>query len=185
MPETAKITDPAEGRRIDDEASAPPKTHNQLNQPEFLHYMARDAAIKKQQDELRKARNLMRRSMKNAGIDLGLFDRVVKEMDLAPEVLADNQRKLGQYRYFAGLAPNEQGDMLEAVDRADKLSDEERYAEIKNQGYIAAMTGRGATSDENPHNAGTQEAEHWHDGWHNGQKELAAQLKKHGVSISK
>jgi ribosome modulation factor len=184
MPEKAKITDPTEGESkvLEDQAS-PGTGHNQLQRPEFLSFMARHAAIEKEQEKLRKAKNLMRREMKNQGIDCGLFDKVRKEMDLPPEVLAEQQQKLGQYRYFAGLAPNEQGDFLEAQEVAAKMSDEDRFASIRQDGYIASMTGRGATSDDNPYEPGTQEHEHWRDGWHDGQKELAAQLKKAGASI--
>ncbi len=157
--------------------------HNRMSQPEFLSYIARHIAIEEKQEELRKAKNLMRRGMKNVGIDCGLFDQARKEMDISPEVLAENQTKISMYRHLAGLAPNEQGDFIAAQEAAAKETGEERMASIKLRAFVDATSMRGKTSDENPYDGGTQEAEHWQDGWMEGQKALAKQLKADGVQL--
>lgn len=185
MPEEAKIDDRADEKAGALSTETAGVGHNQLSQPQFLMYMARHTALEEKADEIRKAKNLMRRDMKNNGIDCGLFDHVRKEMDLSPDVLAENQTKISLYRHLAGLAPDEQGDFISALEQSKQETDEEKAGRIKQQGFIESMSGRGKTSDECPYEAGTQEAEHWQDGWMEGQKSLAKQLKEHKVELGK
>lgn len=146
----------------------------------FLHWIARHVDIENQQDELKKKRNLMRREMKNAGIDCGEFDTVRAMMNMDDETIALMYQQQIRYAQFLNMPI---GSQLNFVDNPPQpeMSEQELEAKAANDGYLAGMT-LSHQLDENPHPEGPQ-AQAWSKGWYKGQEVLAKQLKAHKAEI--
>jgi len=155
-----------------------PDLSNQMGKGEFLHFMALHSKVENELQLVKDKRKKLRHYMERQGIELQLFDQVRKDMDVAIEVLRERQQTLELYRNYASLPVGTQGEMFTPDEEGptDEISADE-------QGYLAVMTGRGATSDENPFEAQTDEANDWHQGWLRGQQELAKQMQKSGPEI--
>ena len=155
-----------------------PDLSNAMSKGEFLHFMKLHKDIEEQLEIVKERRKALRHYMERQGIELQLFDQVRKDMGIAVEVLRERQKTLELYRNYASLPVGTQGEMFGISEESPGDT-----MDATEQGYIAAMTGNGATSDENPFEAGSKEGGQWHDGWLRGQEELARHLKKSGAEL--
>lgn len=168
-----------EEARIEHNENVIPDLSNQMSQGEFLHYMHRHKQIEDELDTVKAKRKKLRHHMERQGLNLEAFDAVRKEMGIAAEVLRERQETLAMYRGWADLPHGAQAELFSV----EETEGEEAGTDPEQAGYVACMTGMGATSDQNPFAAGTEEAGKWHDGWLRGQQDLAKQLKKTGPEI--
>ena len=152
---------------------------NRMSQGEFLHYMHLHVKVEEEIAAAKDKRKKLRHHMERQDMNLESFDQVRKEMTLAVEVLKERQETLAQYRGWAALPTGAQSEMFQP-DEEGPIEGGPPPAEM---GYIACMTGLGATSDDNPFESCSGDAGEWHDGWLRGQQELAKQLNKSGPEI--
>lgn len=170
IPEPTNTTEPGKGDNI-----VPVKRET------FLHWVARHVDHEAQVKKLADKKNLMRREMKNAGIDCGEFDAVRKMMSMDDETISLMMQQQIRYAQFLNLPI---GTQLQFVDDAQPPAetDEELETKAANDGWLAGMT-LSHQLDECPHPEGPQ-AQAWQKGWYKGQEVLAKQLKSHNAEIT-
>ena len=175
MPETAKIDDQAEakGEALQD------KTHNQPTQEEFLQYVARHVVLEGEIDKLKKKKNLMRREMKNAGIDCQTFDAIRKLHGLGDEAIEDQMRQTVRYLRFMNLPI---GAQVGFFDEQPAEQSEELNEKAFKEGRVAGMMG--ANMDDNHHELNTDAGQEWQKGYNEGQTVLKQQLLDHNASLA-
>ena len=176
MPSTAKIDDRAAAKR----EALPDKTHNQPTQAEYLQYIARHKFIEDQMASLRKKKNLMRREMKNAGIDCQTFDAIRRLHALGDDAVEDNMRNQVRYLRFMNMPVGSQMTFLDE-ERPDTIS-----PDIVQKAFTDGLTSgmMGGNFDDNPHELNTDAGQEWQKGYNEGQAVLKQELLDHNASLA-
>jgi len=153
-------------------AAPPQPPTNGVDAGEVLTYVAQHEVIEDEQGKLRKKKNLLRRHMKNRGVELKIFDDVRKELQAAdPEQVLEDQATKDLYRGFLGVPTETQPDMLVRQEQSDAI----RGKIAHQQGYVAGHTGK--NRDTSPYELNSVEGQEYIKGWHEGQARLAEGLK--------
>lgn len=176
MPTTAKIDDRAAAK----DGALPDKTHNLPTQAEVLQYVARHNAIENSQAELRKKKNLMRREMKNSGIDCQTFDAVRKLISLGDEVIEDQMRQTVQYMRYMNLPIGSQMGFFD--DQPPDTSAPDVVEKAHADGLAAGMMA--SNFDDNPHELNTPAGQEWQKGYNEGQAVLKKELVAKSASLA-
>lgn len=175
MPETAKIDDQSQAK----DNALPDKTHNLPTQEEFLQYVARHVVLENEINKLKKKKTLMRREMKNAGIDCQTFDAVRKLHAIGDEAIEDQMRQLTRYMQYMNLPI---GTQMGFFDEQPQEQTTDVVAKALKEGKVAGMMG--GNMDDNPHELNTDAGQEWQKGYNEGQAVLKQQLLDHNASLA-
>lgn len=176
------LTKPKSGsrRKVHKDQSAPAKAatigdnNPPLDQEGFLVWLGKF----KQEDALfalaRKRRDKVRKLAKNAGVELQIMDRIIKEEEQDPDIIL---RWMKTYRMYSEWAMSPIGQQLSLFDipNSSLLSHEERLKKAQRAGYALGLTGKDPDKDAYPPD---HEFHQIHmEGWHNGQRILLERIK--------
>ncbi len=151
---------------------APAAQSNGVCQGEILTFVAMHQVIADEQGKIRKRKNLLRRHMKNRGVELKIFDAVVRELEAQdPEQVLEDQSTKNKYRVFMGVPTGETLDMFVRQEQDDAT----RGKIARQQGFVAGHGGK--SLDDGPYEINTIEGQEFSLGWHQGQGELAKGIK--------
>lgn len=164
------LTKPKTGSRRKVHADTTPKEvaapSNQLDAESFLVWVSKlqdeDALFQK----ARKRRDKVRKLAKNAGLELQIADRVIKDADKDPDVVL---RFLSTYKQYSDWmqAPGQQISLFDLPNSA-LLTHKEREEKARRAGYTNGLLGKDPDSQAYPVD---HEFHQIHmEGWHAGQK---------------
>ena len=159
-----------------DQTQAAPLGHNAspIDQEGFLSWMSKikqhNAVValhKKQRDKVRKL-------AKNAGVELAIMDRIIKEEDQDPDTIL---RWMKTYREYSEWAQNPVGTQLSMFDlpNSSLLSHKEREDKARRAGYTLGLLGKDADKQAYPVDHEFHQAHMG--GWMDAQRVLGERLK--------
>lgn len=177
MPQTAKINgrEAAKKNAHKDEQAA--VGHNSSKAPEvdqttFLYFLGRQKEIEEELSALKAKKKKLRRQARDEGIVLADMDAMLRLEALGDDAVEEHFRNQIQYARYMRLPVGTQlGFFDEEVPEAKETTPEKS----KQDGRAAGL--RGSDLSDNPHEMNTKAGQGWAEGWHDGQKELAEQLK--------
>lgn len=127
----------------------------------------------------RKRRDKVRKLAKNAGLEMGILDRVLKDADLDPDVVLKGMATYKQYSEWMD-APGRQFNLFEIPNSA-MLSHKEREEKAKRAGYADGLLGK--TADAQAYPTDHEFHQLYMEQWHAGQKILLERIQPIDIAI--
>ncbi|MEN6302213.1 MAG: hypothetical protein ABFD96_05770 [Armatimonadia bacterium] len=152
---------------------------NQLDAESFLVWIGKLQSEDAIFQRARKRRDKVRKLAKNAGLEMAIADRVMKDADKDPDVVL---KYLATYRQYSEWlqAPGAQMSLFDLPSGA-MLSHAEREQKAKRAGYTRGLMGQNADLEAYPTD---NEFHQVHmQGWHDGQKILLDRIKPINISM--
>ncbi|MGE0289293.1 MAG: hypothetical protein AB7I42_26540 [Bradyrhizobium sp.] len=157
--------------------------HNGVREGEFLQFVARNARIEEKFEALRDERKKLRREMKDAGVELGVFDAMLKLEAKGDDAIEQELKTQIRYARFLRLPIGTQLSILdEDPDPFSQRPTEDLLVKVRADGKLAGM--RGKNQSDNPHEASPDLWQEWLQGYQDGQKVLFDELKARNASIA-
>lgn len=118
-----------------------------------------------------------RKAAKADGINLKDLDEVMKYMNLTDEEIVAKMNTRIEYMGFMDMPIAEQMELFDITFDPEPKSEEELIAKAREEGEIAARSGKGAFQSDNPYEAGSPQGQAWLEGWHEGTRQTASEMK--------
>jgi hypothetical protein len=127
----------------------------------------------------KKRRDKLRKLAKNAGLEMQILDRAVKDADKDPDIVL---RSLSTYRQYSEWleAPGQQISLFEIPNSA-LLSHAEREEKARRTGYTLGLLGK--FIDDQAYPADNEHHQAHLDGWHSGQKILLDRIQPINIAM--
>lgn len=148
---------------------------NETSQDLFLNFVGRQRDLDNQIKGLKKKKNLLRREMKNSGIQLAEMDLVLKMTEVEnDEINLASAKAIKRYSEFMGLPIGTQMDFLDNIAEPDLKNTEE----LEKRAYASGRRsgGLGENQDENPYDEGSAQGQKWLEGYQFAQEKIAREM---------